>query len=291
MQARTPIEAVQEFQVLTGPVRRRVRPHDRRRHQRRHQERHQHDSWQRLRLLPGQQPDDQGLPGQAARPRQGRHQLPALGRRHRRARSSRTACTTSSAWSGSRSIARNTIVFPTAARPERPADDPGSRLEHDRPRRPPAVAEPYLQRPLAARAVAADRTRSCRRRRQRHVSRPGAAAREESDVDQSLAVSINSVLCEHQGEHAARHLDARERHLRQRLLQRERPRPGARAIRRSPTRTSSTSRTTPASSASTTASPSTTRSPGSCRASAAITTSRPACSTSIRAPRTRTRAT
>ena len=44
---------------------------------------------------------------------------------------------------------------PDAPGPERSADDPGSRLEHDRARRPPGVAEPHLQRPLAARAVAA----------------------------------------------------------------------------------------------------------------------------------------
>ncbi len=81
MQARTPIEAVQEFQVLTGQfdaefgrttgavinavIKNGTNV----------------DARQRLRLLPGQQPHDQGLPGQAARPRQGRHQLPALGRR------------------------------------------------------------------------------------------------------------------------------------------------------------------------------------------------------------------
>ncbi len=96
---------------------------------------------------------------------------------------------------------------------------------------------------------------------------------------------------QHQGQHAPRHLDAGERHLRQRLLQRQRSRPRAPASRRWPTRTSPTSRTTPASSASTTASASTTRWPGSCPASAAITTSRSACSTSTRGRRTRTRAT
>ena len=125
--------------------------------------------------------------------RQGRHQLPALGRHDRRAASSRTRCTTSPASSASRSIAPNTIVLPDASRPERPADDPGPRVEHDRPRRPPGVAEPHLQRPLAARAVAAgepDRADAATTSR----LPTGRAAREESDVDQSLAVNLNSVL-------------------------------------------------------------------------------------------------
>ena len=52
-----------------------------------------------------------------------------------------------------------------------------------------------------------------------------ASAREESDVDQTLSANVNSVLSTHQGEHAAIDLDARERGVRQSLLQHQRPRP------------------------------------------------------------------
>ena len=83
---------------------------------------------------------------------------------------------------------------PDASRPERSADDPGPRLEHHRPRRPPALAQPHLQRALAARAVAADEPDHPDGRRQ-HVTVPtGRAAREESDVDQTVAFNLNSVL-------------------------------------------------------------------------------------------------
>ena len=45
---------------------------------------------------------------------------------------------------------------PGAAGPERSADDQGSRLEHDHPRRPPDQRQQHLQRALAARDLAAD---------------------------------------------------------------------------------------------------------------------------------------
>ena len=52
-QARTPIEAIQEFQVITGQYDARVRPHVRRRRQRGDQVGHQQLQRQRVRLLPG----------------------------------------------------------------------------------------------------------------------------------------------------------------------------------------------------------------------------------------------
>jgi hypothetical protein len=72
-QARVPLDAAQEFQVLTGPVRRRVRPHLGRDRQCGDQIGHQHDSWQRLRVL--LQPGSAGegfFPG-AEQPGQGRY--------------------------------------------------------------------------------------------------------------------------------------------------------------------------------------------------------------------------
>ena len=77
---------------------------------------------------------------------------------------------------------------------------------------------------------------------------------------------------EHQGQHASPDLDARERGVRQRLLQRQRPRLDASASRRWRSRTSSTSRTTPRRRASTTPFRSTTPSPGSSPACTATTT-------------------
>ena len=59
MQARTPIEAVQEFQVISGQYRRGVRPHLRRHHQRGDQAGDKRVPRQRVRLLPGRQPDDE----------------------------------------------------------------------------------------------------------------------------------------------------------------------------------------------------------------------------------------
>ena len=80
---------------------------------------------------------------------------------------------------------------PGAARPERPADHAGPRVEHHHPRRSPDQPQQHLQRPLAARDVAADEpdhSAECQPGRDRR------AAREESDVDQTLAANINSVL-------------------------------------------------------------------------------------------------
>ena len=191
MQARTPIEAIQEFQVITG----------------------QYDAefgrttgavvnaviksgtnairGSAFGYFQDSSLTTQGLLRQAAQPGQGRHQLPALGRRHRRAdrqgphallRQPRAV----------RHRSRQHHRHPDPARPERSADDAGSRVEHDRPRRSPGLAEPHLQRALAARAVAA--AEPDRPDRRPASSRPARAAREESDVDQSLAVNLNSVL-------------------------------------------------------------------------------------------------
>ena len=119
----------------------------------------------------------------------------------------------------------NTIVVNNASRPERPADDPGPRLEHHRPRRPSAVVQPHLQRALAAGVVAADEPDHPDGRRQRlaGADRPRRARRVGRRPDAGLQPELGAV--EHQGEHAARHVDARERRLRQRLLQRQRPQP------------------------------------------------------------------
>ena len=117
MQARTPIEAIQEFQVITnqfdaefgrtaGAVVNAVTKAGTNQRAR-----------QRLRLLPGRQPDDARTSSRRRRqPRQAGHQLPALGRHRRRADRARTSCTISSASSASRSTGPNTINIP--ARPD-----------------------------------------------------------------------------------------------------------------------------------------------------------------------------
>ncbi len=62
-------------------------------------------------------------------------------------------------------------------------------MEHDHPGRPSDQREQHLQRPLAARVVAADEPDH------RPTATGGAAARaRKSDVDQTLATNINSVL-------------------------------------------------------------------------------------------------
>ena len=115
--------------------------------------------------------------------------------------------------------------------------------------------QPHLGRPLAARDFAAAQpgssaAGSSRRRR----------SREEDDKDQTVVGTLSSVLRQHEAEHAARRLDAGGRRVRQPLLQRQRPRPGRRASRRWRSRPSPTSRTTPRRRASTTPTRSRTRS-------------------------------
>ena len=146
-------------------------------------------------------------------------------------------------------------------------------MEHDHPRRSPGQSQQHLQRPLAARDLAAGRTRSSA-----PVDGQGGALGSGRRPDAGGEHQLGAV--EHEGQHAAPDLDARERDVRQRLLQRRTTATCRSASRRWRSRPSPISRTTPASSASTTASSSTRRSAGSCPASTAITTCGSARSTS-----------
>ena len=79
------------------PVRRAVRPHDRRSHQRGDQERNEHFPRQRLRLRAGCRLDGEGLLRQGAQPHQAGHAAAANSAARSAVRSSRTRRTSSSA--------------------------------------------------------------------------------------------------------------------------------------------------------------------------------------------------
>ena len=182
----------------------------------------------------------------------------------------------------------NTINIP--ARPDLNATHADRRpgVEHDRPGRSSGQRQQHLQRSLAARDLAA--AESDHRSVGDAVGHAGVGARgirrRPDAVGQRQLGAVP-----HEGEHPAIDLDARERGVRQPLLQHQRPRPvEVPAVARC-SRTSSISRTTRRSRASTTASRSRRRSPGSCPASTATTTSSSAHSTSTPAPPTPTRAT
>ena len=129
-----------------------------------------------------------------------------------------------------------------AARPERPADDAGSGLEHDHPRRSPDQRQQHLQRALAARDLAADEPDHPHGDPGGHRGgRPrGVGRRPDAGVQRQLRP------VEHQGQHDAPDLDPRER--------RRSPTPASTATaatcrsasRRWRSRTSPISRTTPA---------------------------------------------
>ena len=90
----------------------------------------------------------------------------------------------------------NVILHHRAAGPERSAVDPGPRVEHDRPRRPPGQSQQHLQRALAARDLAAAEPDHRRGRRR-------SAARSEADVDQTVATELQLGAVEHEGQHAS----------------------------------------------------------------------------------------
>ena len=113
----------------------------------------------------------------------------------------------------------------------------------------------------------------------------GRAAREESDVDQTLAFSLNSVLSNTKV-NTLRVTWTRENVTFANACFNANDRDLLACPPTLPYQNFIDQQDNTGQSASTTASPSTTRWPGSCPASAAITTSRPACSTSTRAPRT-----
>ena len=219
-QARTPIEAIQEFQVITD----------------------QYDAefgrtsgaivnavtkagTNQLRgsafgYLPGRQPDRRRTSSRRRRDWPSRTRSTSAGAARSAGRSSRTSCTSSAASSGSRSIGRTRSTSRRGPNLNGTRDHAGSRVEHDRPRRPSGQRQQHLQRALAARDVAADEPDH--RRPPRSTA---GGAREESDVDQTLSANLNSGAVAHQGQHAATDLDARERRVRQPLLQHQRPRP------------------------------------------------------------------
>ena len=113
----------------------------------------------------------------------------------------------------------NIDQHPRASGIQRAPDHQGSRVEHDRQRRPPDQQQHDLQRPLAARVVAteepdhlAESTAGGHRRgRARRIGRRSDARTE----------SIGAL--EHQGQHPAINVDARKRGIRKPVLQRQRP--------------------------------------------------------------------
>ena len=154
MQARTPIEAIQEFQVITnqfdaefgrtsGAVVNAVTKAG---------TNNLHGS--AFGFFQDGSLTTKDYFAQGEGPREGRHQLSALGRHGRRAdRQGQDALLRQPRALRDRS--RQHDHHSGAARSERPADDAGSGVEHDHPRRSPGQPQQHLQRPLAARDVAA----------------------------------------------------------------------------------------------------------------------------------------
>ena len=194
MQARTPIEAIQEFQVITG----------------------QYDAefgrttgavvnaviksgtnvvhGSAFGYFQDSSLTTKDFLAKQRNLRQGRHQLPALGRHHRRAdRQGQDALLRQPRAVLDRS--RQHHRDPDASRPERPADD--ARTASGTPSSAATTScrpQPHLQRALAARAVAAGEPDHPDGVGSASLVPTGRAAREESDVDQTLAVNLNSVL-------------------------------------------------------------------------------------------------
>jgi hypothetical protein len=125
-QARTPIEAIQEFQVITG----------------------QYDA-QYGRLPAGRQPDDEGFLRPAEGYREAGYALRALGRHGRRAdREGQDSLLRQPRAVLDRSAEHHQYPGPSGS--ERHAAHQGSRLEHDRPGRSSVEQLEHLQHPLAA---------------------------------------------------------------------------------------------------------------------------------------------
>ena len=195
-QARTPIEAIQEFQVITG----------------------QYDAEfgrtsgavvnavtkagtnqlprQRLRLLPGRQPDDQGLLREGEGPGASPTRSTSAGAAPSAARSCKDKLHFFASLERFSIDRPNTINIP--ARPDSTArSHEGSRVEHDRPRRPPAQPQQHLQRPLAARDLAADEPDH----RRGPTRRRGGARRVGRRPDAVGELQQGAVA--HEGQHAA----------------------------------------------------------------------------------------
>ncbi len=162
--------------------------------------------------------------------------------------------------------------------------DADARVEHHRALRSPGEREPHVGRPLAARVLAAvqpgHRRRRCSTCRARG-RRPGPDGRRHRQFRAE----------QQHGQHAARRLDAGRRGLRQLVLQRRTDECKPTVSPRSPSRPSPISRAPSRRLASTTRSRLKTRCHGSCRTSAATTTSSSGSSTSTHNLRTTPRTT
>ena len=201
MQARTPIEAVQEFQVISGQydaefgrtsggIINAVTKQGSNVYRR-----------QRVWLLPGRQPVVERLFLGEERIREGRHEIPTLGRHDRRANRPQQALLL---WQPravfDRPAQHDQHCGPAGA--ERPAADERPRVEHDHPRRPPGEREQHVRRALAARDVAADEPDHHAAVDHARCSPRGVGRR--PDADWILQPRDE----QHDGQHDAPHMDA-----------------------------------------------------------------------------------
>ena len=204
------------------PVRRRVRPDGWRDHQCRDQAGVERVPRQRLRVRAGSQPDCQGL--------------------FREKSTTAKPDTSQWQWGGTiggpivkdkahffgsleRVMIDSGITINIPARPEfnTTTDHPDPRVEHDRALRSPDERQPHLGRPVAARGLAAvqpDHQPVGIQRR--HAGGHPRGERRRSDGRDLAQVGAR----QHQGQHAARRLDAGRRVVRQPVLQRQRAQPG-----------------------------------------------------------------
>ena len=278
-QARTPLEAIQEFQVLTnqydaefgrttGAVVNAITKQG-----------DQQLPRQRLRVHPGRLAHREGLLRREEQPGEAGHHVPAVRLHARRPGDQGQGPLLREPRARDRRPRRH-INDPVPARAERRAGARDAGLEHARALRPPDQRGPHLERALAARDLAAVQP-------DHPVGRPGVArdtgglargGRPRPDARRLAQLRAR----QHARQHAALRLHAGGRVVRDAGLQRQRPAPGPAAADAALPHLRRPAETRWRRPASTTASSSRTPSPGSSRAPRATTTCASASSTSTR---------